>query len=65
MKNTIFVTHQYTSKCLLPSENLKWKIVLWFNVYFILSGTQEENKTTYKLVNGGENALFFSWQIRV
>lgn len=25
----------------------------------ILSGTQEENKTTHKLVNGGGDALFF------
>lgn len=35
------------------------KVILRFNDYFILSGTQEKNKTTYKLVNGGGNALFF------
>lgn len=42
------------------------KVILWFNGYFILSGTQEKtNKQTYKLVNGGGNALFFSWQISI
>lgn len=35
------------------------KVILWFNNYFILSGTQEKNKATYKLVNGGGNALSF------
>lgn len=35
------------------------KVILRFNYDFILSGTQEKNKTTYKLVNGVGNALFF------
>lgn len=35
------------------------KLFYGLMINFILSGTQEENKTTYKLVNGGGNALFF------
>lgn len=35
------------------------KVILWFNNYFILSGTQEKKKQHIKLVNGGGNALIF------
>lgn len=36
------------------------KVILWFNNYFILSGTQEKKiKQHIKLVNGGRNALIF------
>lgn len=34
-------------------------VIIWFNNYFILSGIQEKNKTTYKLVNVEEMPYFF------
>lgn len=49
----------------MPVAFWKFEAEKFYGLMIILSGTQEENKTTYKLVNGGGNALFFSWQILV
>lgn len=43
----------------MPVAFWKFEVEKFYDLMIILSGTQEENKTTYKLVNGGRNALFF------